>query len=217
MYSRFVKLFLSGPVYKKIREVKPELLVPGFKSRVDKEYRAIIERTEGIGGVNNNPLEVTLMFAAFPIALYKCAEGNIDDELFKTLVEAVCESKMMKIAASKKDSFSKKSIEGQAKQSLKSQKKEYKNDWVSKFEYKEGSGEFFLTYSECGVCKLAKQEDVFHLVKYMCVMDYPAFDYQGVVLDRTKTLGYEDDCCNFHVMTKQKAEEIGFKKRKDYK
>ena len=30
------------------------------------------------------------------------------------------------------------------------------------------------------------------------------------VLDRTKTLGYGDDECNFHLMSRARAEELGF-------
>ena len=32
-----------------------------------------------------------------------------------------------------------------------------------------------------------------------------------------KTLGYGDDECNFHLMSKERAEEMGFKKSPDAK
>ncbi len=78
-------------------------------------------------------------------------------------------------------------------------------------------GEYFITYKECGICKVAKQEGVEHLAKYLCKIDYATFAYQNVILDRTKTLAYGDDHSNFHIMTKEKAKEIGFKKSKDAK
>lgn len=43
-------------------------------------------------------------------------------------------------------------------------------------------------------------------------MDYYTFEMQGAVLDRTKTLGYGDGECNFHLMSKDRAEELGFVK-----
>ena len=43
-------------------------------------------------------------------------------------------------------------------------------------------------------------------------MDYYTFEMQGAVLDRTKTLGYGGDECNFHLMSKDRAEELGFVK-----
>ena len=42
------------------------------------------------------------------------------------------------------------------------------------------------------------------------MMDYYTFEMQGAVLDRTKTLGYGDDECNFHLMSRARAGELGF-------
>lgn len=40
---------------------------------------------------------------------------------------------------------------------------------------------------------------------------------QGTVLDRTKTPGYGDDECNFHLMSKERDEETGFVKSPEAK
>ena len=42
------------------------------------------------------------------------------------------------------------------------------------------------------------------------MMDYYTFEMQGAVLDRTKTLGCGDDECNFHLMSRERADELGF-------
>ena len=55
-----------------------------------------------------------------------------------------------------------------------------------------------------------KQESCEEVTKYLCKMDYYAYELQGAVLDRTKTLGYGDDECNFRVMSPERAKEIGF-------
>ena len=57
-----------------------------------------------------------------------------------------------------------------------------------------------MTYRECGVCKIAKQEDLMFLTPHMYIMDYPTIEYKGGKLIRTKTLGNGDDCCDFHVV-----------------
>ena len=116
-----------------------------------------------------------------------------------------------------KDEFSDKNIRSRVKQAEWTQTHNYAMDWKTTFSYEPGSGEHFITHTECGVCKLAAQEGVSDLVRYMCKMDYPAYELKGVVLDRTKTLGYGDECCNFHVMTKEKAAAVGYVRGADAK
>lgn len=50
------------------------------------------------------------------------------------------------------------------------------------------------------------------ITKYLCIIDYYTFEIQGAFLDRTKTLGYGEGECNFYLMSKERAAEIGFKK-----
>ena len=71
------------------------------------------------------------------------------------------------------------------------------------FSYDLSVPEYYVTHRECGVCKLARQEDLMFLMPHMCVMDYPTIEYKGGKLIRTKTLGAGDDCCNFHVVKKE--------------
>ena len=58
----------------------------------------------------------------------------------------------------------------------------------------------YVTHRECGVCKIAQQEDLMFLMPHMCVMDYPTIEYKGGKLIRTKTPGAGGDCCDFHVV-----------------
>ena len=71
-------------------------------------------------------------------------------------------------------------------------------------------GAFAITHKQCGICKLTAQEHCEEIAKHLCMMDYYTFEMQGAVLDRTKTLGYGDDECNFHLMSRARAEELGF-------
>ncbi len=210
IYAKLLKLLVQQPTYNFLKHEVPSLITRAYKKRVDKEYRDIIERTEGIGGIKENPMELILVFTAFAIAVYKCSDGNMSEEVFAKTIDSVAHSKIMELSSKGSNVFSKKTIKMYQDLAKRSIEKRYKNDWAATFDYEEGSGEYFVTYSECGICKLAKQEDVFQLVKYMCKMDYPSFEFKNAVLDRTKTLGFEDDCCNFHIMSKEKADEVGF-------
>ncbi|MBE6125932.1 MAG: hypothetical protein E7186_06330, partial [Erysipelotrichaceae bacterium] len=89
------------------------------------------------------------------------------------------------------------------KGAARSKKREYPMDWVFDFSYDLSVPEYFVTHHECGVCKIARQENLFFLMPHMCVMDYPTIEYKGGKLIRSKTLGNGDDCCNFHVVKKQ--------------
>ncbi len=210
-YAKMIKFLFQGVIYDLLQEKEPSLVNSRYKKRVSHEYKSIIERTEGIGGIKENPMEFILLFTALTLGFYKAAEGKISEELFSEMVYALSYSKRMKMLNKANGAFSDKTIGLQKKLDAFSKTNNYKNQWDSDFEYVEGSGELFLTYTKCGICAVTKQEGVPQLAKYLCKMDYSAFDVKGAVLDRTKTLASGDDCCNFHVMSKEKAKEIGFK------
>lgn len=90
-------------------------------------------------------------------------------------------------------------------------------NWFYYFKTVPGKDEYYITHKECGICKLTEQEGCREITKHLCMMDYYTFEMQGAVLDRTKTLGYGDDECNFHLMSKERAEETGFVKSPDAK
>ena len=79
-----------------------------------------------------------------------------------------------------------------------------------------GEDEFHMTYTECGICKMAAREGMSELVPSLCRMDYPNYSNDGGILFRTKTLGYGDNECNFHVVRKNsKAMEEAIKRGED--
>ncbi len=62
-----------------------------------------------------------------------------------------------------------------------------------------------------GFIKFAFAKTAFdYIEKEIPEIEMATFEMQGAVLDRTKTLGYGDDECNFHLMSKQRAGELGF-------
>ncbi len=216
-FAKINSLVLGASVYDCIKKEKPDLLSRKYKSRVIDEFKEILGRTEGLGGQRHNPMEGILVFGAYLLAVYKATDGEMSEELFKKCVDSISNSTIIKLKGKTGNMFSQKTVAEQRRLERLGKEESYKNVWEIDFDYVDGSGECYITYTKCGLCSLGKQEGLSHLIKYLCGIDYAIFKHQGLVLDRTKTLAYGDEHCNFHIMTQEKAEEIGFKKSKDSK
>ena len=210
----FIKLAFAKTAFDYIEKEIPEMDMASYKKRVQKEYKAIVERTPGIGRMKDNMFVMTMYAGAFLIALYKEANGKIDEEKLKGLVRAAAYCPLMVKAKQGKSAFTDKEIANRTKQAKWSRDhiEEYPMNWFYYFETVPGKDEYYITHKQCGICKLTKQEHCEEITKYLCMMDYYTFEMQGAVLDRTKTLGYGDDECNFHLMSRERADEIGFVK-----
>lgn len=143
----------------------------------------------------------------------------MDEETLKGLVRAAAYCPLMVKAKQGKSAFTEKEIENRTRQAAWSRAhiEEYPMNWYYFFEIVPGKEEYYITHKQCGICKLTRQEHCEQITKYLCMMDYYTFEMQGAVLDRTKTLGYGDDECNFHLMSKARAAEIGFVQSPDAK
>ncbi len=215
----FVRFTFAKTAFDYIEKELPEIDMQSYKKRVLKEYKAIVKRTPGIGSVKDNMFVLTMYAGAFLIALYKEADGKLKEEKLQGLIRAASYCPLMKKAKQGKSAFTEKEIENRTRQSQWSRDhiKEYPMNWFYYFENVPGKDEYYVTHKQCGICKLTGQERCSEITKYLCMMDYYTFEMQDAVLDRTKTLGYGDDECNFHLMSKKRAEEIGFVKSPDAK
>ena len=215
----FIRLAFAKTAFDYIEKEIPEMDMASYRKRVLKEYRAIVERTPGIGSMKDNMFVMTMYAGAFLIALYEEAEGKLDEEGLKGLIRAEAYCPLMVKAKQGKSAFTEKEIETRTRQSKWSRDhiEEYPMNWFYYFETVPGKDEYFITHKQCGICKLTAQEHCREITKYLCMMDYYTFEMQGAVLDRTKTLGYGDDECNFHLMSRERAEELGFVKSPDAK
>jgi len=210
----FIKFAFAETAFEYIEKELPEIDLPSYKKRVLKEYKAIVKRTPGIGSMKDNMFVMTMYAGAFLIALYKEANGKLNEEKLKGLVRAAAYCPLMVKAKQGKSAFTEKEIETRTRQSKWSRDhiREYPMNWFYYFETVPGKDEYYITHKQCGICKLTEQERCREITKHLCMMDYYTFEMQGAVLDRTKTLGYGDDECNFHLMSKERAKEIGFVK-----
>ena len=185
----FIKLALAKTAFAYMEKAIPELDMAAYKMRVLKEYRAIVERTPGIGSMKDNMFVLTM-----------------------GLIRALAYCPLMVKAKQGKSAFTEKEIANRVRQAAWSREhiEEYPMNWFYYFKTVPGKDEYFITHKQCGICKLTKQEHCEGLTKHLCMMDYYTFEMQGAVLDRTKTLGFGDDECNFHLMSRARAAELGF-------
>lgn len=217
--GRFIKLAFAKKAFDYIEKEIQGMDMSSYKKRVQKEYRAIVERTSGIGRMKDNMFVMTMYAGAFLIALYKEADGMLSEDKLKGLVRAEACCPLMVKAKQGKSAFTDKEIANRTKQAKWSRDhiEEYPMNWFYYFETVPGKDEYYITHKQCGICKLTKQEHCEEITKYLCMMDYYTFEMQGAVLDRTKTLGYGDDECNFHLMSRERADELGFVKSPEAK
>ena len=83
----------------------------------------------------------------------------------------------------------------------------FPDNWKYTFSYNMEIPECRITYTKCAICEMAKRENCFHLVRYMCTTDYASQELMGNTLIRTKTLGNGDECCDFHIIGRKSKEK----------
>ena len=202
LFGTMFPLLFSKTLYDYTREAVPGIDIKDFQKKHLQEYKAMIARTPSVGTVKENHLLPSVYLVCYVLAYYKADPEKITMEVYDGMVDAVCKSKVMKSFYQGKDCFSPKEIEKYVIGSKRSKEKKYAMDWVYDFSYDLSVPEYFITYHECALCKLAKQEDLFFLMPHLCPVDYPTIEYKGGKLIRSKTLGNGDDCCDFHVIKK---------------
>ena len=216
MIGRFIWAAFSKTAFSYMSKTVPDLEFVDYKKRVLREYRAIIRRTDSVGSIMDNMFVMVMYAGALIIAFYKEAGELMTEEVLTGLIRAASFCPVMVKAKQGKSAFTKKEIATRKRQSQWSREHigDYPMNWYYFFETVPGKDEYYITHKQCGICKLTKQEGCEEITRHLCAMDYYSYELQGAVLDRTKTLGYGDDECNFHVMSRERAEEIGFVKNK---
>ena len=187
-------------VYEYTGKAVPQIDIHRFRKNHIVEYKAMVARTPSAGSPKDNMFAPVMYLACYGFAYYKADPEHITMEVFDGMIDAICKCDTMKRFYKGKNCFDRKEIDKYVHGSERSKKKQYPMDWVFDFSYDLSVPEYYVTHRECGVCKLARQEDLMFLMPHMCVMDYPTIEYKGGKLIRTKTLGAGGDCCDFHVV-----------------
>ena len=196
MYAKAVELLCFKQALARLAQIYPDMDMKRYKRSVKREYKEMLLRTPDIGG---SSLEMNLYIAAFVFSLHKAEPDRITPEVVDEMVTAVFDSPfMVKAHENKKCTLFTDNVQDKkVQESIASQTSKYELDW--KFHYEKGVDEFYNTYTECGICKLGKRENCFEFVPCLCNMDERNYRTEGGQLQRTKTLGQGDECCDFHV------------------
>lgn len=167
------------------------------------EYRKIIERTDGIGGIKKNPMTLILINGSMLIAVYKVSKGSITaDQMGQIYMNALSGNAIVR-KFSKKDCFNADWQKKRNEIAVESQKRKFSNDWVSEFLPGRDVNEYGINFYECGICKLCKQEYCFELASQICKYDYAMAEAMGAELIRTKTIADGYNICDFFYRKKQ--------------
>lgn len=169
------------------------------------EYRRLIPEVPYIGG-RRNIYSDTLALAPRALALYRVVVrhgGTLEDtgELLHLMVQAQMERipKVLRywVGRQRFGRLRKRKVERAARRS---QARRYPGDFV--FERIDGDGKTFdfgIDIAECGIVKFLNAQGADELVPYGCDLDYVTFEAMGIGLQRTKTLAWGCDRCDFRL------------------
>ena len=199
VYVPVFNAFLTPYVRSFYNREFPEKDTREYINRVKKEFKDMVLRTPALP---ESGLEINLYFAAYIFALNKADSYDMGKENIDKLVDEVFNSKLIVALHKNKKCtmFTEKEMKKRIDDMENSSKSNSKSRWVGNIIPKED--EFYMTYTECGICKMAEREGMSELVPSLCRMDYPNYKNDGAILFRTKTLGYGDNECNFHLVRK---------------
>lgn len=176
----------------------PQKDMSGIFKAIKKEYKEMVLRTPGIGGNSN---EANLVGACYFFSIAKVIPDmtpTFMDDIINKCINSDFMVKLHKGQKKKGTLFSEKEHEKKLQEAEKSHHSTYEMDW--EFTYQWGKDEFYITYTKCGICKLAEREHMENYLPCLCKMDFPKYELIGGRLIRTKTLASGNDCCNFHVV-----------------
>ena len=163
--------------------------------KIKQTYKEIIQRASDIGA--DNKLIMSYLLAAYFIAMNR-EDGLSPEENLELLDKGMRKSKLVKtLMGSSKGYFSEKNMESRRAWSKKTHEKRYKNDWVVDVLEKTDDYEFGLDYTECGVCKLCRDEGCPQWAQYLCRLDFMLVEIMDIHLERTTTLADGGDKCDF--------------------
>ena len=156
-----------------------------------------------IGG-DINRLTTNLIGAAIALALYQSMRQhgkNAEDtaRIYYEVLEYVYDNNLIPVQKmTNAPDLVEKLVEQEKKLEQFLQKREYAENWMSK--YVAGTGTDFhygRDYQECGIVKLLKHHHADDLIPYMCLVDYLSYKAQHIGLTRTKTLAHDNVACDF--------------------
>lgn len=177
------------------RLTKPGIPDKAVRKAVLAEYHAILDRAADIG--SSNKLLMSYVLAAYFIAMCRCT-GLTPEQNIALLDQGIRGSKAVPMMlGNSKTYFSEKNMESRREWSRLTHEHHYANDWVVDVLEKTDDYQFGLDYTECGVCKLCRDEGRPELAHYLCTLDFMLVEVIGIHLKRTMTLADGGEKCDF--------------------
>ena len=190
-YSFMLRMY--GHIYKSMLKDTP--IDGDEKSSILSEYKHILTRAKDIGQKNNLLGSYTL--AAFFIAMNRC-DRFTPEKNQQFLERGMEKSRLLKLSLGNAQQYlDPKRIAARKEWSRLTHQHQYENDWVVDILDKTDEYEMGYDYTECGVCKLCRDEGCPELAKYLCQLDFMLIELVGLRLTRTTTLAEGGDKCDF--------------------
>ncbi len=167
------------------------------------EYERLVPQLPYIGG-RKNSLTDNLIQCVWTLALYRTLQRRgWTLEAVGELIYRCTEANINRIPAflrrwMGKLTFTRWYRRRQQKSARRSQNRKYPGDWV--YEFVEGDGESFdfgVDFVECGIVKFFHAQGADELTPYLCHFDYVMSGAMGVGLQRTMTLAWGCEKCDF--------------------
>lgn len=162
---------------------------------VRQEYRAICTRAKDIGA--GNPWLSCYAMAAWFIAMNRC-DGLSVDENYTIMEQGMKDSWMFRVFMGSGETFISRNRFGKTeKWSLAHADHPCENDWHRTLYPQSGDCALAFDFTECGICKLCRDEGCFEFAHYLCKLDFMMAEIMGLRLERTSTLAGGDAKCDF--------------------
>lgn len=165
------------------------------RKAVLQEYRAICRRAKDIGA--GNPWLSCYAMGAWFIAMNRC-DGLSAEENYAIMEQGMKYSWMFRAFLGSGDAVISRNKFGKAeKWSAAHADHPYENDWRRTLYPQSGDCALAFDFTECGICKLCRDEECFELAHYLCKLDFMMAELVGLRLERSCTLADGDAKCDF--------------------
>jgi hypothetical protein len=168
----------------------------------EKEYEKLIPEIPYVGGIKNFFSEMPIK-AAVILALYRTLNNEgVSLEEFGKILEEITTAYMNSFPAWVRNTAGKLWMSRLfrmllLRQAKISKKRKYDDDFVYEVVSGEGKYKWGINYIECGIIKFLYNQGEVELTKYACILDYLMFPAIGVHLERTGTIAYGCERCDF--------------------
>ncbi len=182
---------------------KKAVPTPAIRQAVVQEYYAVCARAKDIG--TDNPWLNCYAIGAWFIAVNRC-NALSPDENYTIIEQGFQNNLLFRWHMSSADRFLKENNRFGTFEKWKAKTSgcPYENDWNRTLLPPMSGCELAFDFTECGICKLCRDEGCFELAHYLCRLDYMMTELANLRLKRTSTLADGGEKCDFRIYKNHK-------------